>query len=61
MGNDLDFPIPLLRDLYDIAQVPNAPIDLDFVVEEFLEGRDIEDFVARRLRGIDDVLDRERH
>ncbi len=56
MGNDLYLPLSLLRYLHNIAQISNASINLDLVVEELFEGRDIEDFVARWLRGIDDVL-----
>lgn len=45
MCNDLDFPLTLLADLYRIAQVTNAVVDLDLVVEKLLEGRNVEDLV----------------
>jgi len=54
--NDLYLSVSLLRYLHNIAEVPNAPVHLDLVVEELLEGGDIEDFVARWLGGIDDEL-----
>lgn len=56
MGNDLYLSVSLLRYLHNIAEIPNAPVDLDLVVEELLEGGDIEDFVACGLGGIDDEL-----
>ena len=56
MRDDLYLPFALLGYLYNIAEVPDAPVDLDLVVEELLEGGDIEDLVARWLGGIDDEL-----
>lgn len=56
VGNDLDLALALLGDLDGVAKVANAAVDLDLLVQEFLEGRDIEDLVARRLRGVDDEL-----
>jgi hypothetical protein len=54
--NDLDLALTLLGDLDDIAEVADTAIDLDLVLEELLEGGDIEDLVRRRLRGVDDEL-----
>lgn len=45
MGNDLDLPLPLLANLYGIAQVTHAVVNLDLVMEELLEGGNIEDLV----------------
>ena len=53
-----DFPITLLRYLNDVSEVSNAAINLDLVVEEFLELTDIEDFVAGWTGGIDYKLPR---
>lgn len=56
MGNDLDLAVALLGDLDSVAEVADTPIDLDPLVQEFLEGRDIEDLVAGRLGCVDDEL-----
>ena len=56
MRNDLNLPITLLADLYGIPQIPNTIVDLDLIMQELLEGRDIENFVGGGLRGIDDKL-----
>jgi hypothetical protein len=56
MRNDLDLPVALLGDLHDVAEVADAAVDLDLVVQEFLEGGDVEDLVAGGLRGVDDEL-----
>ncbi len=56
MRNDLDLPVALLGDLHDVAEVADAAVDLDLVVQELLEGGDVEDLVACGLRGIDDEL-----
>ena len=58
MRNDFYLRIALLRNLYNVAKVANASIDLDFVVEELFEGGDVEDLVARGLGKVDDVLGR---
>jgi hypothetical protein len=57
MRNDLYLSITLLGDLNGVTEVSGAAIDLDAIVEEFLEGGEIEDFVIDGLRGIDDELD----
>lgn len=56
MRDDLYLPVSLLGYLHDIAEVPHPSVDLDLVVQELLEGGDIEDLVARWLGGIDDEL-----
>ncbi len=56
MGNDLDLALALLRDLDGLAEVADAALNLDLLVQELLKGRDIEDLVARGLRGVDDEL-----
>ena len=54
--NHLDLAVTSLRDDDLVAEVANTALDLDAVVEELLEGRDVEDLVARGLRSVDDEL-----
>jgi hypothetical protein len=54
--NNLDLSIAGLRDLNDVAEVSGAALDLDAVVEELLEGLDVEDLVVDGLRAVDDEL-----
>lgn len=56
VGNDLDLALALLLDHDIVAQVVGAALDLDAVLEELLEGGDIEDLVAGGLRSVDDEL-----
>jgi hypothetical protein len=56
VGDDLDLALTLLGDLDDVAEVSGAAVNLDLVLEELLEGRDVEDLVRRRLGGVDDKL-----
>ena len=56
VGDDLDLAIASLGDDDVVAEVADAALDLDAVVEELLEGGDIEDLVARGLRSVDGVL-----
>ena len=56
MCNDLDLPFTLLADLDRVAQVTYAVVDLDLVVEELLEGGNVEDLVGGWLGGVDDEL-----
>ena len=56
MGDNLDLAIAGLGDLDGLAEVAGAAVDLDALVEELLEGRDVEDLVARGLRSVDDEL-----
>lgn len=57
MGNDLDLAVTLLGDLDLVAEVANAALNLDLLVQELLEGGDIEDLVSGRLGGVDDELE----
>jgi hypothetical protein len=56
VGNDLDLALALLGDGDVVAQVVGAALNLDAVLEELLEGGDVEDLVARGLRSVDDEL-----
>ena len=56
MGNDLNLPFTLLADLDRVAQVSNAVVYLDLVVEKLLEGGNVENLVGGRLGGVDDEL-----
>ena len=56
VGNDLDLAVALLGDLDGLAEVTDAAINLDLLVQELLKGRDVEDLVAGGLRGVDDEL-----
>ena len=55
MRHDLDLVITL-ADRDEIAEVPRAPVDLDSVLEELLEGGDIEDLVGCGCRAVNGVL-----
>jgi hypothetical protein len=54
--NDFDLALALLADLDDVAEVSGAAVDLDLVVQELLEGGDVEDLVGSGLAGVDDEL-----
>jgi len=54
--NNLDLSIADLGDLHNITEVTNAAVDLDLVLEELLEGGDVEDLIACGLRSVDDEL-----
>jgi hypothetical protein len=56
VGNDLDLAIASLGDLDGLAEVADAALNLDLLVKELLEGRDVEDLVACGLRSVDDEL-----
>jgi hypothetical protein len=56
VGNNLNLAIAGLRDLDGLAEVAGAALNLDLLVEELLEGRDVEDLVASGLRSVDDEL-----
>lgn len=56
MGNDLDLAVGRGGDDNVVAQVVGAAVNLDVVLEELLEGGDVEDLVAGRLRSVDDEL-----
>lgn len=53
MRHDLDLALADLGDLDDVPEVADAVVDFDLVVEEFLEGGDVEDFVGGGLGGVD--------
>jgi len=56
VGNDLDLAVTGLGDLDGLAKVANAALNLDLLIEELLEGGDVEDLVAGGLRSVDDEL-----
>ena len=56
MSDDLDLAIARLLDDDGVAQVARAAVDLDPLVEELLEGGDVEDLVVCGLGGVDRVL-----
>ncbi len=45
MCDDLDLSLTLLANLYRVAQITHAVIDLDLVMEELLESGNVEDLV----------------
>lgn len=56
MGHNFDLSIANLGDLDGIAEVTNAALNLDLVVQELLEGGDVEDLVVGGLGSVDDEL-----
>jgi hypothetical protein len=56
VSNDLDLAVSLLADLDVVAEVSGAAFNLDAVVEELLEGLDVEDLIVDRLGAVDDEL-----
>lgn len=56
VGNDLNLALTLLLNNNVVAKVVGSALNLDAVLEELLEGGDVEDLVAGRLRSINDVL-----
>jgi hypothetical protein len=56
VSNDLDLALASLGDDDVVTEVADTALDLDAVVEELLEGGDVEDLVARGLRSVDDEL-----
>jgi hypothetical protein len=54
--SDLNLSIAEILDLDDITEVSDTAVDLDLVLKELLEGGDVEDLVACRLRSVDDEL-----
>jgi len=58
VGNNLDLAITNRGDLDLVAEVASAALDLDALVQELLEGGEIEDLVANRLAAVDGVLTR---
>ena len=56
MSDDFDLSIAGLGDLDGVTQVADAALDLDAVVEELLEGGEVEDLVGDGLGSVDHVL-----
>lgn len=56
MCDDLDLSISNLGNADVVTEVTGAAGDLDSVVQELLEGRQIKDLVADRLAAVDGVL-----
>lgn len=56
MGNDLNLALASLLDDDVVAEVADAAIDLDLVLQELLEGGGVEDLVASGLLSVDDEL-----
>jgi len=56
VADDFDLTGVLLADLDVVAEVANAALDLDTVMQELLECGNIEDLVVDRLTAIDNVL-----
>lgn len=56
MGDDLDLALASLLDLDVLTKVTNATVNLDLVLEELLEGGNVEDLVASGLLSVDDEL-----
>ena len=56
VSDDLDLALASLLDDDVVAQVADAAIDLDLVLEELLEGSGVEDLVASGLLSVDDKL-----
>jgi hypothetical protein len=54
--DNLNLSIANLADLNDITEVSDSSVDLDLILEELLEGGDIEDLIAGWLRSVDDEL-----
>jgi hypothetical protein len=54
--SDLDLPIAEILDQHNVAEVSDTVVNLDLVLEELLEGGDVEDLVACRLRSVDNEL-----
>lgn len=56
VSDNLNLAIANLGDDDLVAEVSDAALNLDAVVEELLESRDIEDLVVGGLRSVDDEL-----
>jgi hypothetical protein len=54
--SDLDLPVTEILDQHNIPEVSDTIVNLDLVLKELLEGGDVEDLVACRLRSVDDEL-----
>ena len=56
MRDNFDLAIALLRDHDGLAKVSDTAINLNLVLEELLEGGDVEDLVTCGLRSVDNEL-----
>lgn len=56
MSDDLDLAIADALDLDLVTEVTDTVLDLDLVLEELLEGGDVEDLIGSWLGSVDDVL-----
>jgi hypothetical protein len=56
VSNDLDLALTRLGDHDVVTEVADTALDLDAVVEELLEGGDIENLVGGRLGSVDNEL-----
>lgn len=56
VSNNLDLAVTNLGDDDLVTEVADTALDLDAVVEELLESREVEDLVAHGLRSVDDIL-----
>ena len=56
MSDDLDLSITDTFDLDLVAEVTDTVLNLDLVLEELLEGGNVEDLIGGRLGSVDDVL-----
>lgn len=59
--HNLDLAIAGLRDGDLVAEVTSPALDLDLIMEELLESREVEDFVGDWLRAVDGVLAGRQH
>jgi hypothetical protein len=59
VGDDNDLTLTLLGDSNDVLEISSATLNLDLVVEELLEGSDIENFVGGRLAAVNHELVRD--
>ena len=56
VSNNLDLAVTSLGDDDLVTKVADTALDLDAVVEELLESREVEDLVTNGLGSVDDVL-----
>jgi hypothetical protein len=54
--SDLNLPVTEVLDQHDISEVADTVVNLYLVLKELLEGGNVEDLVACRLRSVDDEL-----
>lgn len=56
VGDNDNLTLTLLGDGNNVLEVADTALNLDLVVEELLEGSDIEDLIGSRLAAVDDEL-----